>query len=173
MGRWRWRDSIGGPRFTSGYLFAVNVAPGFALEMDTGRIPVPLKESQMIKSALFALATAGAALASPSAHAGVSWSIGINAPVLGAVVSNAPGYYYDEPVYAPAPVYAPVPVYRAAPRVIYEPRPIYYRPQPIVYPRYYPAWGHDRGRWDHRGDRGGRDHDGRRGDRDGHGHGHR
>lgn len=170
MGRWRWRDSIGGPRFTSGYLFAVNVAPGFALEIRTGRIPAPLKESQMIKSALCALATAGAALVSPSAHAGVSWSIGINAPVLGAVVSNAPGYYYDEPVYVPAPVYAPVPVYRAAPRVIYEPRPIYYRPQPIVYPRYYPAWGHDRGRWDHRGDRGGRDHDGRRGDRDGHGH---
>lgn len=129
----------------------------------------------MIKSALFALVTATAALGATSAHAGgVSWSIGINAPAIGAVVSNAPGYYYDDPYYAygPAPIYAPAPVYRAAPRVIYEPRPIYYRPQPIVYPRH--SWGHDRGsRWDHRGHRGGRDHDGRRdghrGDRDGRG----
>ena len=124
----------------------------------------------MIKSALFALVTATTALGATSAHAGgVSWSIGINAPAIGAVVSNAPGYYYDDPydAYGPAPIYAPAPVYRAAPRVIYEPRPIYYRPQPIVYPRYYPQWGHDRGRWDHR-DRG---HDGRRGDhRDGRGH---
>jgi hypothetical protein len=133
----------------------------------------------MIKSVLFALATGAAALGATSAHAGgVSWSIGINAPAIGAVVSNAPGYYYDEPAYAPAPVYAPVPVYRAAPRVIYEPRPIYYRPETVVYPRYYPAWGRDGGRWDRRDHRGDRDHDGRRdghrgdhrGDWDGRGH---
>jgi hypothetical protein len=130
----------------------------------------------MIKSALFALVTGVTALGATSAHAGgVSWSIGISAPVIGAVVSNAPGYYYDD--YAPAPVYAPAPIYRAAPRVIYEPRPIYYRPQPIVYPRHYPAWGHDRGRWDHRDHRhhrGDRDRDGRwdghRDYRDGRGH---
>ncbi|HEY9238053.1 MAG TPA: hypothetical protein VIP10_04355, partial [Burkholderiaceae bacterium] len=119
----------------------------------------------MIKSALFALVAGTAALGATSAHAGgVSWSIGINAPVLGAVISNAPDYY-DGPGYGygygSAPVYAPAPYYRPAPRVIYEPRPIYYRPAPVVYPRYY--GGRDGGRYDHR-ERGYRDH--RRGDRD-------
>lgn len=122
----------------------------------------------MIKSALFALVTGAAALGATSAHAGgVSWSIGINAPVFGAVVSTAPDYYYDGPQYAPAPVYAPAPYYRAAPRVIYEPRPIYYRPAPVarvVYPRYH--GGRDGSRWDQRRDHGGRGDRHHRGDRD-------
>lgn len=136
----------------------------------------------MIKSALFALVAGVAALGATSAHAGgVSWSIGINVPVLGAVVSNAPDYYYDDgPRYAPAPVYAPAPYYRAVPRVVYEPRyeprPIYYQPAPvapIVYQRYY--GGRDGSRWDRRdhGGRGDHPHRGHRDrDRDGYRDGH-
>lgn len=122
----------------------------------------------MIKSAFLALATTAATLAAGSAHAGgVSWSIGINTPIVGTVISNAPVYgvaygpvYAPEPYYdEPAPVYAPVPVYRAAPPVAYYPRETYYRPVPVVYPRYYPGWRHGRDR-DRDGDRGrDRDHE--------------
>jgi hypothetical protein len=112
----------------------------------------------MIKSAFLALVTSAAMLGAGSAHArgGVSWSIGINTPVVGTVISNAPAYGYGPvyaPVYAAEPVYAPpVPVYRAAPWVGgYYPRPIYYRSVPVVYPRYYyPGWRHGYGR-DHHG----------------------
>jgi hypothetical protein len=112
----------------------------------------------MLRSVVLAMVTTGAALGVTSAHAGgVSWSIGINAPAVGAVVSSGPGYYghgYGA-VYAPAPVYAqpvyaepvyvaPAPVYRVPPRVYY-PAPVYYRPAPVVYPRYY----HDRPEWRH------------------------
>jgi len=122
----------------------------------------------MIKSAFLALITTAATLGAGSAHAhGVAWSIGINTPVVGTVISNAPGYepvYAPEPVYESAPVYAPVPVYRADPRVAYYPTPVYYRPAPVVYPRYYPGWR--RGEWrDH--DRG-HDHDRDHDRRDGH-----
>lgn len=123
----------------------------------------------MLKSFVLALVTAAAALGATSAHAGgVSWSIGINTPVIGTVISNAPVYYEPAyaPAYAPAPVYAPVyapaPVYRAVPRVAYYPPALVYAPVPVVYPRFYPrvgaGWRHDRdhdGRWD----RGHRDHD--------------
>lgn len=127
----------------------------------------------MIKTAFLALITTAATLGAGSAHAGgVAWSIGINTPIVGTVISNAPVYargyapvYAAEPVYESAPVYAPVPVYRAEPRTDYYPAPIYYRPAPVVYPRYYPGWRH--GEWrdrdrDHDHDR---DHDRRDGHR--------
>lgn len=127
----------------------------------------------MIKSLILAVVTTAGTLAATSAHAGVSWSININTPVVGTIVSGGPGYYdpgyYSqgygddyrpryERVYAPAPVYVAAPVYRVAPPVAYYPPEVFYRPVPVAYPRYYPGWrhghGHDR---DH-----GRDHDGRR-----------
>ena len=114
----------------------------------------------MIRSAFLALLTTAATLGAGSAHAGgVSWSIGINTPIVGTVVSNAPVYV---PSYGP--MYAPVPVYRVAPSAGYYPRPIYYRPVPVVYPRYYPGWRYDRdhGRRDHGHDRDGEHWNGRR-----------
>jgi hypothetical protein len=69
----------------------------------------------MTKSIMLALATAGALFCSANANAGghVSWSVGINAPAVGAVISNGPayGYGYGYPVYESYPVYAPAPVY--------------------------------------------------------------
>ena len=128
----------------------------------------------MIKSAFLALITTAATLGAGSAHAhGVAWSIGINTPIVGTVISNAPVYargdapvYAPEPVYESAPVYAPVPIYRAAPRVAYDPAPIYYRPAPVVYPRYYPGWRRDEWRDRDRHHDHDRDHDHDR--RDGH-----
>jgi len=94
----------------------------------------------MIKSTMLALATAGALVCTADANAGghVSWSIGINAPAVGAVVSSGPVYGYPAygyPVYEsyPAyPVYAPAPVY-------VQPAPVYYRQAPVIYgpPAYY------------------------------------
>jgi hypothetical protein len=89
----------------------------------------------MIKSAFLALASA-ATLAAGSAHAGgVSWSIDINTPVLGTVISNAP--VYRAPAYGPAygAVYGPPPVY-VAPPVRYAPVPVYPVAPPVAY---YPA----------------------------------
>lgn len=119
----------------------------------------------MIKSAFLALAASAATLAAGGAHAGgVSWSIGINTPVLGTVISNAPAYspaygavYAPAPVYVPAPVrYAPVPAYPVAPPAAYYAAPVasvvYAAPAPVVYaaPVYagyrvhhgYPGWRH-------------------------------
>jgi hypothetical protein len=104
-----------------------------------------------------ALATAGFALASGAAHAAsnVYWSIGISAPPIGTVVSNAP-VYYPAPVYEPAPVYYPAPVYEPAP--VYVPPPVYYRAAPVVYGGYYDQRGYwVRHRHHHWRDR---DHDG-------------
>ena len=88
----------------------------------------------MTKSILLALAAAGTVLCSANANAGghVSWSVGINAPAVGAVISNGPAYGYGYPVYESYPVYAPAPVY-------YQPAPVYYRSAPVVYgpPAYY------------------------------------
>jgi hypothetical protein len=66
-----------------------------------------------------------AALFSGAAHADkIYWSLGINAPAVGTVISNAP------PVYMAAP---PV-VYAPQPQVIYQrPRPIYIVPPQVVY----------------------------------------
>ena len=58
---------------------------------------------------------ATATLAAGTARAGgVSWSIDINTPVIGTVISNGPAYRvpaYAVPVYVQAPAYAAVPVY--------------------------------------------------------------
>ena len=109
----------------------------------------------MKKPLILALAATATLLAAGAAQASsnVYWSIGISAPPIGTVISNAPVYapVYTPPpvVYAPAPVvYGPPPVvYRPAPRVVYRAPVVVSRPVPIV----YPGWG--RGRWD-------RDHDG-------------
>ena len=103
----------------------------------------------MIKSLVLAAVTAASALGAGSAQAGVSWSIGINTPMVGTVVAGGPGYADYGPGYGYGRVYAPVPVYRVvAPPVAYYPAPVYYQPVPVVYPRYYPAWRHGHGRWD-------------------------
>lgn len=113
----------------------------------------------MIKSLVFAAVTTVGALGATSANAGVSWSVDVNAPGVGAVVSGGPRY--DGPAYGYERgyerVYAPVPVYRVAPPVAYYPAPVYYQPAPVVYPRYYPVYpgwrhGHRHG-WDGYGDR--------------------
>jgi hypothetical protein len=103
-----------------------------------------------MKKVIVAVFVASAALCAGTAQAGnVSWSIGINAPGIGTVVSNAPGYsvpvYVQAPLYAP--VYAPVPTYHPEYRPEYrvEHRPEYrteFRPHyvaiptPVAYPRY-------------------------------------
>ncbi len=114
----------------------------------------------MIKSLVLAAVTTVGALVAPSANAGVSWSVNLNTPIVGTVISGGPGYYgsgygrgYDR-VYGPEPVYAPAPVYyhRAPPPVAYYPPRVIYAPVPVVYPRYSPGYragwrhGHDR-RW--------------------------
>jgi hypothetical protein len=93
-------------------------------------------------------------LAAP-AQAGVSWSIGINAPIgpgvaLGTVISGGRGGYAVLPVYSPSPVvYEPEPVY-APPPVVYEPpvyappiiaAPVYYGPPAVVYAPARPYYG--------------------------------
>jgi hypothetical protein len=110
------------------------------------------KEHLVKKFIAMALAAAGCALATGAANAGnVYWSVGINVPPVGTVVSNAPVYVEPAPVvYAPAPVvYAPPPVYvvppppvYVVPRAVYRPAPVVYRPVPVVA---YPY--HRRGEW--------------------------
>jgi hypothetical protein len=116
----------------------------------------------MLRSILAATVATAALLGATAAHAGTHWSIGINVPLPGVVVSN--GGYYAEPApvyYAPPP---PPVVYVPAPR--YYPRDVYYAPPPpprVVYETAYrsPRWD-DRGHW-----RRDRDHDRRDGwDRD-------
>jgi hypothetical protein len=125
----------------------------------------------MRKTLIASLAVAASLLAAGAAQASnVHWSIGINLPPVGTVVSNAP-VYAPAPVYVPAPVYAPPVVYTPAP-VVYRPAPVVYRPAPVVYrpvPAYHGGWGdrdHDGipnryDRYDNRrGGYGDRDHDG-------------
>jgi hypothetical protein len=101
--------------------------------------------------ALAMLAVAG--VGASTAHAGVSFSIGIPAPV----VTYRPPVYYAAPrvvyvpsapvYYAAAPVYcAPAPAYCAPPRV-YCPPPVCYAPAPVV--RFGFGFGHNyrHGRW--------------------------
>lgn len=101
----------------------------------------------MRKSWIVGLATASLALAAGAAHAGgVNWSIGINLPPVGTVISSGPQYpvYPAYPVYAPPPVvYRPAPVYYAPPPVVYRPAPVYYGPPAVVVER---RW---RGGWEH------------------------
>ena len=111
--------------------------------------------ARLIKILPVAAVLAAAAFALP-AQAGVSWSIGINAPIapgvqVGTVIGggHVPRYYGPAPVvYAPVytpppvvyvpppPVYAPV-VY-GPPAVVVAPRPVYryYRAPVIVRPGY-------------------------------------
>lgn len=132
----------------------------------------------MIKSLVLAAVAAAGVLGATNAKAGVSWSININTPVVGTIVSDGPGYYdhgYRQgheadygrvyapvPVYAPryAPVYAPHPVYRVRPPVAYYPPAVVYRPVPIVHPRYHPSWRHGHDRWEGRRHGGDREHGG-------------
>lgn len=119
----------------------------------------------MIKTVVLAFATAAAALGAGTAHAGggVSWSIGINTPIVGTVISNSPGYaggygssyrsdpydshpnysgpYYPDPYY-----YAPGPAYRYAPPVYVAPT---YVPLPVY--RGVPGYVHDYHPRHHRG----------------------
>lgn len=130
----------------------------------------------MSKSLIAAVAAAASLFAAGAAQAGnVYWSIGISAPPVGTVISNAPPVYAP-PVYAPPVVYAPPPVIYAPPPVVYAPAPVVYappvyRPVPrVVYPApvgYYRHGWHDRDRdgipdrydgWDNRWDRGERRH---------------
>src|SRR5882672_3303053 len=105
-------------------------------------------EQTVKKQIAIALAALGCALAGTAAHAAgnVYWSVGISAPPIGTVISNAP-------MYAPAPVYvAPPVVYEQAPEmyeppVVYVPRPrVLYRPvvvaPPVVYRTGYYAPGY-------------------------------
>lgn len=123
------------------------------------------------KSAFAALVALGA-LTAGSAHAGnVQWSVSVNLPPVGTVVSNVPVYHAPAPVYhAPAPVYhVPAPVYHApAPVVVY-------RPVPVAAPVYgAPHWKqhHRHHRHHHQHGRGDRrdyhDRDGRHGGYDRH-----
>ena len=106
----------------------------------------------MIKSLVLAVVTMSGAMGVTSAHAGASWSVNINTPVL---VSGGPGYY--APGYRDGyrhqynRGYAPAPTYRVAPPVAYYPPAVVYRPLPVVYPRYYPGWGQGNDRHDRRG----------------------
>jgi hypothetical protein len=100
----------------------------------------------MLRSILAATVATAALLGATAAHAGTHWSIGINVPLPGVVVSNG-GYYAD-----PAPVYyaPPPPVYVPAPR--YVEREVYYAPPPpprVVYQTSYERRWDDR-RWDDR-----------------------
>lgn len=92
-----------------------------------------------------------ALLGATAAHAGTHWSVGINMPVPGVVVTNG-GYYVAEPApvyYAPAPTvrYAPVPVYDAPPAYV-PPQVVYTNEQPVYEVPYraepYRAWYGDR-----------------------------
>jgi hypothetical protein len=139
---------------------------------------------------ILAVLVSSAGLWAGTAHAGnVSWSVGINAPGIGTVISNVAAYpvpiYVPAPVYSSgyvpgyAPVYAPVQVYVPGPayQPVYRPdyRPGYaVLPAPVAYPRYgagYRAvpvvyWrGNDRHHWQPRRDRDDRDQHGHYGDR--------
>jgi hypothetical protein len=83
-----------------------------------------------------ALLVAAAAFSAP-AQAGVSWSVGINAPIapgvhVGTVIGGGHRHYLPAPVVYAPPVYVAPRVYAPAP-VVYAPRPVYYAPRPVVY----------------------------------------
>jgi len=142
----------------------------------------------MASKLILTLASTAALFCAGAAHAnGVTWSIGINAPGIGTVISNAP-VYRPAPIYVPAPVVyeEPAPVVYQQPRVayqqpqvVYRPVPRIYEPMPVVYERgpgqWVPAghrrdgdrdWNRDGRRWHHEGRDDRRD---RRDQRDGNG----
>ena len=107
--------------------------------------------TRLLRFAPFAAALAVAAISVPAQAGGVSWSVGINAPIapgiqVGTVINGGhhPRYYPAPVVYGPPPVYVeppvvytpPPPVYVAP--VVYAPRPVYYAaPRPYYYRSYY------------------------------------
>ena len=90
-----------------------------------------------MNKAVACVLVATATLAVGTARAGgVAWSIDINTPVIGTVISNAPAYRvpaYRVPVYAQAPIYVQAPLYVQAPVPVYE---VPYR---VIYPAEYAA----------------------------------
>lgn len=120
-----------------------------------------MKKILMVACTLAATLVAGVAQASDKVY----WSIGINAPHVGTVISNAPQRHHHV---APPVVYYPAPVvYHHPPAVVYQPVPVY-RPAPVVVYR----GGHRHpGHWRGHGRHFHGDHDHDRGHR-GHGHGH-
>lgn len=110
-----------------------------------------------------------AVLAALPAQAGdVHWSVGVQAPGIGATVSNsAPMFHVAPPVvmYPGAVIVQPVPVrpppvyHLAPPRVVYAPAPVYYMaPGAVQHPHWHshrhPArhghgWSHGKGKWRH------------------------
>lgn len=104
----------------------------------------------MLRTLTASLVTTAALLGATAAHAGTSWSIGINLPPASVVVSDGPRYYAE-----PAPVYYAPPPVRYVPAPRYVQRDVYYAPPPrVVYERSY----YDR-RWDDRRDHWHHDHD--------------
>lgn len=101
----------------------------------------------MLRRTLAAVLAGAALLGATAAQAGPHWSIGINVPLAGVVVSD--GRYVE-----PAPVYyAPPPppvVYVPAPR--YVEREVYYAPPPprVIYETAYRERRWDDRRWDER-----------------------
>ena len=104
---------------------------------------------RVLKPFVALAAVAALSAVAPAQARDVSWSVGIGAPGVGAVVSGGPhrgvavGGVYAVPgrVYRPGPVYAPryvaPPVYYAPAPVAYYGAPVYARPYPVVYPRVY------------------------------------
>ena len=103
-------------------------------------------------AATVALTLAGT-LGASAAHAGnVHWSVGINLPPVGTVISNAPVYHVPPPVvYAPPPVVVhrpPQVVYAPPPAVVYQPAPrVVYAPYGYAEPHRH--WHHRHSRHDH------------------------
>ncbi|MFG6489576.1 hypothetical protein ACG04R_23065 [Roseateles sp. BYS78W] len=100
----------------------------------------------MIRKLVTASLAAAALVGATAAHAGTHWSIGINVPLAGIVVSD--GRYVE-----PAPVYYTPPpvVYAPAPR--YVEREVYYAPPPpprVIYETTYREGRWDDRRWDDR-----------------------
>ena len=92
----------------------------------------------MVKSIAAALVAIAAGLGAGAAQAGnVSWSIGIDVPVFGAVVSNQAVY---APIYAPVPVYVSDPDFYAREPVYLQGPPVYRAETPRVYYSHYPHY---------------------------------
>ena len=97
----------------------------------------------MLRTLTAGLVATAALLGATAAHAGTSWSIGINLPPATVVVGDGPRYYAE-----PAPVYYAPPPVRYVPAPRYVEREVYYVPPPrVVYER---RW--DDRRWDDRRD---------------------
>ncbi|RST49494.1 hypothetical protein [Variovorax sp. MHTC-1] len=119
-----------------------------------------LNRSVFFKYVAAGTAMAAALFAATTANAGVSWSVGINAPGVAIGVAEPGSVYYEPaPVYSrPAPIYyqpAPPVYYRPPPPAYYRPAPVYYGPPAPVYygPGYRHGYRHHHRRdWDDRDD---------------------